>query len=463
MACRTTMVVYSETHGMRHDLAIIGSGLGGSITALIAKQMGMDPVLIEKGSHPRFTIGESATPQADIALASLADTYNLPRLKPIARYGTLKEAYPELHCGPKRGFTYIHHPNIDDELLVAASSDQFNADSHWNRSDLDAFLVEEVKDAGIPYYDETDVTITFGVPWELVSEKCTCSADFLIDATGGANPLKIPQDNFLALRTNSRVLYSHFRGVIPWGELHGKPQHPYPCHEAALHHIFAGGWMYVLHFDNGVTSAGFVLDNSRRPTDTWETLMAEFPYIQEQFQHAQPTMPIVQTGRIQRCTTRMVGENWAMLPHAASFIDPLHSAGIAHTLCGIERLMPMLQLSPSDRCAALQAYQSTTLHEIDILDKLIHGCYLCLDNFELLSHYVMLYFSGADFTERRRREGDPAGFLNSGDKDFCSMVDSYYQQMVDGTIKVSSIAEAIEPWNMVGLCDPSKQNMYDYA
>jgi len=88
---------------------------------------------------------------------------------------------------------------------------------------------------------------------------------------------------------------------------------------------------------------------------------------------------------------------------------------------------------------------------------------LCLDNFELLSHYVMLYFSGADFTERRRREGDPACFLNSGDKDFCSMVDSYYQQMVDGTIKVSSIAEAIEPWNMAGLCDPSKQNMYDYA
>ena len=46
---------------MHHDLAIIGSGFGGSITALVAKQVGMEPVLIERGKHPRFAIGESST------------------------------------------------------------------------------------------------------------------------------------------------------------------------------------------------------------------------------------------------------------------------------------------------------------------------------------------------------------------------------------------------------------------
>ena len=62
---------------MHHDLAILGAGLGGSITTLVAKQMGLNPILIERGKHPRFAIGESATPQADIALASIAETYNL--------------------------------------------------------------------------------------------------------------------------------------------------------------------------------------------------------------------------------------------------------------------------------------------------------------------------------------------------------------------------------------------------
>ena len=447
---------------MHHDLAVIGAGFGGSITALIAKQLGMDPILIERGKHPRFALGESSTPQADIALANIATTYNLPRLAPIARYGSWKETYPALNCGPKRGFTYVNHPTIEDELLVEASPDQYNADSHWYRADLDAFLVEEVKAAGIPYADETDPTMIAGSPWKLEAEKLACTADFVIDATGGANPLNISQDNS-GIRTNSRVLCAHFTGVIPWGDMHGKPEHPYPCHEAALHHIFDGGWMYVLHFDNGITSAGFVLDNCERSNDTWESLMDELPAIKEQFQHAKSTTKRMQTGRMQRCTTQVVGENWAMLPHAAYFLDPLHSAGNAHTLCGIERLMPILSVPAADRIPLLRGYEATTFHEIDLLDKIIHGCYLCFDNFKLLSQYAMLYFAGADFTERQRRKGCTSGFLNCGDEAFCNIVDKFYQQMIEGSIDGASIASTIEPWNLAGLCDPSKHNMYDYA
>jgi FADH2 O2-dependent halogenase len=450
---------------MQHDLAILGSGLGGSIAALIAKQMGLNPILIEKGSHPRFAIGESSTPQASIALAAIAEKYNLPRLKPLTRYGYLKETYPELNCGPKRGFTYVHHPNIDNELLVAASPDGYDCDSHWHRADLDSFLVDEVKQAGIDFFDNTDVKLEKLDGWQLSAENFSCSADFLIDATGGANPLGIPQDDLGAsgVRTNSRVIYSHFEGVIPWGELHSKPQHPYPCHDAALHHVFSGGWMYVLHFDNGITSAGFVLDCDARPDDTWESLMNELTFVQEQFQIAKPTMPLVTTSRVQRRAIKMVGNNWAMLPHAAAFLDPLHSAGNAHTLCGIERLMPILALPKNEQTKQLRLYETTTMHEVDVLDKIIHGCYQCFDDFELLSNYAMLYFAGADFTERQRRVGNTAGFLNSGDPKFCAMVDSFYNQVIDGTIKPSDIPKAIEPWNLVGLCDPAKQNMYDYA
>jgi FADH2 O2-dependent halogenase len=447
---------------MQYDVAILGSGFGGSITALIAKQMGMNPVLIEKGSHPRFAIGESSTPQANIALATIAETYNLPRLKPLARYGSWKGTYPELNCGPKRGFTYIHHPNIENELLVAASSNGYDCDTQWYRADLDAFLVDEVREANIPYFDNTAVELEQRDGWHLTSENVSCSADFLIDATGGGNPLQIPQD-ISGVRTNSRVIYSHFEGVIPWGELHGKSQHPYPAHDAALHHVFSGGWMYVLHFDNGITSAGFVLDCKARPHDTWESLMNEFPNINTQFLNAVPTRPLVQTGRMQRCATQMVGENWAMLPYAATLLDPLHSAGNAHTLCGIERLMPILVEPAEIRAKLLREYQSTTFHEVDLLDKIIHGCYQCFDDFELLSNYAMLYFAGADFTERQRRLGKSTGFLNSSDPAFCKIVDGFYQQVLNGTLQVSNISDAITPWNMVGLCDPAKQNMYDYA
>ena len=95
---------------MKYDVAILGAGFSGSISALIADQMGLKTILLERGTHPRFAIGESSTPQADITLASLAEKYNLPFLKPLSRYGSWKETYPELNCGPKRGFTYIQHP-----------------------------------------------------------------------------------------------------------------------------------------------------------------------------------------------------------------------------------------------------------------------------------------------------------------------------------------------------------------
>ncbi|MAI66976.1 MAG: hypothetical protein CMJ26_03745 [Phycisphaerae bacterium] len=447
---------------MQYDLAILGSGLGGSVTALIAKQMGMNPVLIEKNSHPRFAIGESSTPQADIALASIAETYNLPRLQPLTRYGSWKETYPELNCGPKRGFTYIHHPNINDELLVAASPNGYDCDSQWYRADLDAFLVDEVKDFGIDYFENTTVELKEQDGWQLKAENFSCAANFLIDATGGANPLGISQDS-LDARTNSRCIYSHFTGVTPWGELHGKKNHPYPCHDAALHHVFSGGWMYVLHFDNGISSAGFVLDCKQRPNDTWETLMDELPFIKEQFQNAKPTMPIVMAPRMQRCATQMVGDNWAMLPYAAAFLDPLHSAGNAQTLCGIERLMPILGKPAEERSELLREYQATTLHEVDVLDKIIHGCYKCFDDFTLLSSYAMLYFAGADFAERQRRSGKTVGFLTSGDSAFCALIDRFYNQVLAGALDVDALAKEITPWNLAGLCDPSKHYMYDYA
>jgi hypothetical protein len=75
----------------------------------------------------------------------------------------------------------------------------------------------------------------------------------------------------------------------------------------------------------------------------------------------------------------------------------------------------------------------------------------------------MLYFAGADFTERQRRAGMHTDFLNSNDQAFCKIVNHFYQQALTGTILSSEIAEAITPWNEVGLCDPVKQNMYEYA
>src|SRR5215469_8146199 len=91
------------------DVAVIGGGFGGSLTALLLRRIGRTVAIIERGSHPRFALGESATPLADLVLGDLARRYDLPRIAPLAEYGTWQQSYPELVCGLKRGFSYFHH------------------------------------------------------------------------------------------------------------------------------------------------------------------------------------------------------------------------------------------------------------------------------------------------------------------------------------------------------------------
>ena len=142
--------------GADTDLAIVGSGFGGSFLAMIARRLGYRVMLLERGRHPRFAIGESASPLAGVLIEQLADRYDLPRLRPLSAFGTWQRTYPDVVCGLKRGFTYFKHetgqryrvePDRSNQLLVAASPSDELSDTHWLRADVDHFLVREAVDA----------------------------------------------------------------------------------------------------------------------------------------------------------------------------------------------------------------------------------------------------------------------------------------------------------------------------
>src|SRR5262249_39356606 len=85
------------------DVAIVGSGFAGSLTALCLLRRGRRVVIVERGRHPRFAIGESSTPLANLLIEELADRYDLPRIRPFSKWGTWQHARPEVACGLKRG------------------------------------------------------------------------------------------------------------------------------------------------------------------------------------------------------------------------------------------------------------------------------------------------------------------------------------------------------------------------
>jgi len=86
------------------EVVIVGSGFAGSLLARVLAVQGYDVMLLERGTHPRFAIGESTTPLANLSLERLATRYGLRDCYRLAAHGRWMAHYPELRRGLKRGF-----------------------------------------------------------------------------------------------------------------------------------------------------------------------------------------------------------------------------------------------------------------------------------------------------------------------------------------------------------------------
>ena len=486
------------------DLAIVGSGFGGSVLAMIAARRGHRVMLLERGRHPRFAIGESASPLAGILIEQLADRYDLPRLRPLSAFGTWQRACPDVVCGLKRGFTYFKHQtgqpyraaaDRSNQLLVAASPTDELSDTHWLRSDVDHFLVREATALGVDYVDRLELDrVDWGaggspaLSGRRLGERVEVRARVVVDASGPhgflSRALAIPNAGFAGYPP-TQALFSHFTGVARCGDM---PDYgcegarvrgcegaergevpPYPADDAALHHVFDGGWMWVLRFGNGVTSAGVAVTDDLaaelRLADgepAWRRLLARFPSVAAQFADAEPIREFTWMPRLAWRAAQASGPGWAMLPSAAAFVDPLFSTGIPLTLLGIERLARILESGPSG--PPWGDYGDLVLAEADHTARFIAGCYAAFPRFEQFAAYSMFYFAAASFSEMSRRLGVDAGasrFLCAHDAAFRDAIERLSPVLAPTAAGYAAdVARAIDRHNIAGLCDPVKRNWY---
>ena len=490
------------------EVAIIGAGFGGCLLGIILRKLGYEVVVVDRIRHPRFAIGESSTPIANLIWQQLCDRYDLPRLRPLGEYGSWKRSYPEIPVGLKRGFSYFHHtlgeefqPSNEhtNELLVAASGAAEDADTHWVRADFDAFVAQEAVRSGVVLREGVSLTQCERTPdlWrifgECSGEALSIDAHFVVDASGDGKFLAKQlglRDHVDEMGTQSRGIWAHFEGMPRWGELFPEPtDYPFPCDAAALHHLFEGGWMWQLRFDHGVVSAGFALDprqfpmpGDRSAAEEWDALMRRLPSVAWQFSKATICSPggdLKRSGRMQRWIRPAAGPDWALLPTAAGFLDPLHSSGNAHTLSGIERLARIFEdrtVARETRNLRLEIYAEIVNQEIGLLDQLIHGCYAGLKEFPLMVSHSWLYFASAIWCEHRRRTKawhEDEAFLNAHDPAWRQIIGDSYRDVLQLVGKgrpdlariqahVERVRERIAPYNLAELGDPQRHNMHPY-
>lgn len=482
-----------------YDIAIVGSGFAGSLLGMIARKQGRSVVLIEKGTHPRVVIGESSTPLSNLLIEELAIRYDLPALLPFAKWGSWQQSHPEVACGLKRGFTFHHHvlgqpsaPRADrqDQLLVAASPHYRIADTHWYRADFDHFFLRQAQGLGADYVDEValngflDCGDRVQLEGQRRNEPVRVTAKFVVDATGprgflhralGLGELPLPG------MPHTQALFNHFTGVgrLADGD-HNRTVEtpPYPIDDAAVHHVFEGGWVWVLQFNNGITSAGVAATGEvaaqlgfASGAGVWHRLCELIPALKEQFASAKPERSFAHIPRLGFRSASVTGNKWAMLPSAAGFVDPLLSTGFPLTLLGVSRLAAIIEKDwGSDAMAkSLENYARETDAELVAASRLIAALYKNMDNFPVFVSLSLLYFAAASFSETARRLGKPhlaPSFLLHDHETFgpaCLQIFERAMQARTGSESpklTQDILRAIGPINVAGLGDAVKRNWY---
>lgn len=487
---------------LKFDMVVVGSGFAGSLMALIGARLGLKVALVERGRHPRFAMGESSTPLANLLLEQLSRRYDLERVLPLAKWGHWQKELPKVACGLKRGFSFVHHragqrtrvgQAWEEQLLVAASPRDAIADTHWYREDFDQHLLTEARQMGVMYLDGWETT-SLSCGTEIASGEVrgtTTEGDYeiefqvLFDATGGGRDGCVGK--FAALRRSvpegflqTRALYTHFEGVARWGDLHPDSRDvPYPVDDSALHHVFADGWVWVLRFNNGVTSAGVIAREESetagvlKNTETgWGQFLARNPAIGQQFEAARPLRPFMTASPVSFMVDRVVVGRCVLLPSAVGFVDPMFSTGFPLVLLGIERLALWLERNcqglGSEKAvdwAALEQYGKVTNDELRAAARFMGAIYRVMGDFEAFHAVSLLYFTAAIYSETVRRLGKtglPTGFLLWEHAEFHRAMDRCLALAGTGSAEElwSAVRSAVAPLDLGGLLQPRRPRCY---
>jgi FADH2 O2-dependent halogenase len=324
--------------------------------------------------------------------------------------------------------------------MVAASPHDEVGDTHWYRPEFDQALAAEAQNEGAIYLDTTridgvrhegDRTILEGAR---DGRSIRISTKFVIDASGPRGFLHRAlglDEAPLRWLPATQGLYTHFDGVERWDRLWPTSEAPpYPVDDAAVHHVFPGGWIWVLRFNNGITSAGAALTDPAASrvgasdgAAAWDRLLTTLPSVADQFRRSRAVLPFVHAPRLAFRSAQVAGPAWALLPSAAGVIDPLLSTGFPLTMLGVIRLLEVFEQTSAgrEREEALRAYERTTLAELDATERLVAALYATMSDPPLFKRLSLLYFAAASFSEAARRLGRPElapGFMLSAHPTF---------------------------------------------
>jgi FADH2 O2-dependent halogenase len=417
----------------RYDVAVLGAGFEGATLATILARHGHRVLILDAGAHPRFVLGESTVRHTFTMLKIIGRRFDVPEI--TANFAAPRRIHKRVTsaCGEKRNFGFVYHRKgrhqlPDEATQFVIPSFPGGPEAHLYRQDIDAALTHLAVRYGADVRYRTPVTsVEFDAAGVTLSDAAggEFRARFVVDASGRASALGHILgllDEPPRLKTSTRCLFTHMIDVRPYDDLalpNGVPRFPSRLHSGTCHHIFDGGWLWVIPFNNRrgstnpLASIGLSLDCRRhpRPANTppekeWSDFLARFPSVHAQFAEAKAVREWVSTDRLQYSCRAAAGERYCLMAaaHGSGFIDAIFSRGLASSAETINALAArvLAALADDDFAPERFAYvQQLMDNNLANNDKLVNSAYIAFRDFDLWSAWFRVWVLGVTLGELR--------------------------------------------------------------
>lgn len=323
--CPSFVASIDMSDGIQTDILIIGAGPSGAVAAgiLCRGDAKREVLVLERGTFPRFSIGESLLPQS---MAYFEEAGMLP-------------AIVEAGFQYKNGAQFSWNGHFSSFDFREKFSEGWGTTYQVQRADFDSVLIKEAEKQGAQVRFKQEV---IDYSYNASTKKCTVTvqdhenntqyqveANFVLDASGFARvlprllDLEVPSD--FPVR---QAIFTHVDDNIPPNTFDRNKI------LITVHPKHVDVWFWLIPFSNGRCSLGVVAEQvfldalPGEPADKLKFLVGEDAYLAELLANAGWPNPVQAITGYSANVKSLIGDGYALLGNAGEFLDPVFSSGI---------------------------------------------------------------------------------------------------------------------------------------
>jgi FAD-dependent halogenase len=311
------------------DVVVVGGGPGGSTVASLIAMQGRRVVLLEKGTFPRYQIGESLLPST---------------VHGVCRLIGISDELAQAGFTQKRGGTYRWGSNPQPWTFAFSLSPKISGETSFayqvERRKFDKILLDRARHLGVDVREGHPVT-------DVIGDDDRIRGVCYVDANGKAGQIRAKY--VVDASGNTSRIYKHvggarkysdfFRSLALFGYFEGGKRLPAPNSGNILSAAFDNGWFWYIPLSPVLTSVGAVVHREmagkiqKDPEEALRAFIAECPMISDYLRDAKRiTDGDYGQLRVRKDysyhNTRFWRPGMVLVGDSACFVDPVFSTGV---------------------------------------------------------------------------------------------------------------------------------------